>query len=289
LKIFLYPVILFLLLPELLASPPGDSLTVTLLPGGRNLIGFRGNPKEAKLGVLLNPANSNLKVDVGSSVDLVMFSFDNSILTLGIDFFAYALSTNTDKLRLQIDAIDGLFGGNATYRYSKGGEHLFARFRFVHNSAHLVDGNYLTNSSADWIKPGGPTPFTRDFIEAYAGLTAKILSINSRSYVGFEYATHYRPDEQIRLFLNTGFELYIRGDNWNLLGSNFDFFLSYFAQMNGIEEYSLSNHFQTGIKLGGWDKQGVSFFLSYFAGNDFFNQYYRLRVSRFGIGFEVEY
>jgi len=268
---------------------PGDSLEVSLLPEGRNLMGFRGNVKEGKIGVVLNPTNSNLKVDVGSSIDLVKFSFDNSTVTLGIDFLAYALSTNTENLRLQIDAIDGLFGGNVTYVYGKNNYKLFSRFRFMHNSAHLVDGNYLTNSIAsDWIKPGGPTPFTRDFIEVFLGMTSKIAAFNSRAYVGFEYATHYRPDEQVRLFLNGGMEYFYQGDSWTLFGSDLNIFLSYFGQMNGIEDYNLAHHIQGGVKIGKWDQKGVSFFVSYYDGNDFFNQYYLLKVSRFGIGFEVE-
>ena len=274
-----------------LSGQNGD-FEVKLFPSGNHFLPFRGNVKESKLGILYYPDNGGLKVDIGNSIDLLEIKYpsNNSRLTFGIEFMAYAYSTNYEEQRLQIDAVDGFFGGNATFSKRDNDSKWFLRFRFIHNSAHLVDGNWWKSPyPRDWGKPGGPIPFTRDFAEVYLTNEVTYLNINWRYYSGIEYAIHLRPKDQKKLILNTGIEIHninLLGELW---GAKTNIYGSYHFTLNGLNKYSGNNNIQAGIKFGDWSGKGVSFYFSYYNGFDHFSQYYNERISKPGFGFSVDF
>jgi hypothetical protein len=44
-----------------------------------------------------------------------------------------------------------------------------------------------------------------------------------------------------------------------------------------------------GIKFGDWDKKGIVLYTSYYSGRDMFSSYYDRRISKFGIGFSIDF
>ena len=112
--------------------------SISLFPSGSHFRPLLSNTQEAHFGVLYFSESANLKVDIGNSVDVINFSFpkDKLRLTIGIDFFAYAYSTSFKGNRLQIDALDGFFGGNAILSKNYDSGRFVTRFRIIHNSAH---------------------------------------------------------------------------------------------------------------------------------------------------------
>jgi hypothetical protein len=262
------------------------------LPSGLNFLPLRANNQEAKMGVLYYPNNNNLKLDIGNSVDLLSFQFPQteSKLNLGIEFMAYAKVIGYQQQRLQIDAIDGLFGGNLTYLKKYSSNSLSFRLRVIHNSAHLVDGDWFATSFPFyWSKPGGPMLFTKDFIELIAAHILAMPYYNIRYYGGPAYAYRVRPSALQRF--SGCFGLEVNSDK--IFGEVFEkpanIFIASHFNLAGVPKYSLSNQTQLGVKFGNWNGKGINFYLSYFTGNDFFGEYYNVRVSKFGIGFMVDF
>lgn len=259
------------------------------LPDSINFVPLKANHQEAKIGILYFPSNGNLKVEVGNSIDLFKFSFDPfSKLTLGIEFMAYAYSTNYKEKRLQIDALDGLFGGNMSYSYRYESSRLLARFRIIHNSAHLVDGHYDVDENR-WKYGDTPIAFTQDFGELLVAHELIDSWGRFKYYGAVTYATLVRPAEIEKWSGFIGFELNFN----NILGKTFDketnIFIANHTRYAGLPEYNISINNMLGIKFGDWLSKGIVFYLSYYYGNNVFNEYFVERVSQFGIGFFVEF
>ncbi|HRI47296.1 MAG TPA: DUF1207 domain-containing protein [Ignavibacteriaceae bacterium] len=281
-----------LLVLFLILSTVGYSQTTfEFLPDGISFLPLRANKQEAKIGVLYYPDNANLKVDIGNNMDLLGFQFDkDKKLTFGIEFMAYANVIGYEQLRLQIDAIDGFFGGNAIYQVNYDKNQLAFRFRFIHNSAHLVDGNWWIHKyPRNWTKPGGPIPYTRDFAELMVANSFNLKNYHTRVYSGFAYSFRVRPSELKRPGFSSGFEIH----NSELISSLFEkptiLFIANHFTLEGVPKYSGTNHLQGGIKFGELNSKGIIFYLSYFSGNNLFSEYYSEKLKKFGIGFTVDF
>ncbi|MBI3195535.1 MAG: hypothetical protein HYZ34_13875, partial [Ignavibacteriae bacterium] len=130
-------------------------------PSGLNFMPFKANVAEARIGVFKFTETEEMKVDIGNTVDV--FGYDiplsNIKLRVGADFFAYALTTGAQGLRLQIDAVDGFFGGNISFSQTTDSNIILqSRLRILHRSAHLVDGHYVTPTHS-WIDNLEPIPY----------------------------------------------------------------------------------------------------------------------------------
>jgi hypothetical protein len=285
-KIF---IILFLFIGLTFAQEASDS-QFEFLPEGINFIPLKANHQEAKIGVLYYPENANLKVDIGNTVDVIAVNFSNSKskLTFGIEFMAYALSTSYKGKRLQIDALDGFFGGNASFTKNYSNSKLLSRFRMIHNSAHLVDGHY-DNDLEEWKNNKKPVAFAKDFAE---------LTVANEIYPDFGVVKYYgsgsfsflvRPDELKRFALNIGIEVTFDDLIGEVFNNKTNLFLAHHLSFFGLPKYTGNNHTMLGVKFGEWSSKGIMFYLSYYQGNNIFSEYYYERVSRFGIGFFVDF
>ena len=263
---------------------------VELFPTGLHFSPLKANFQESRIGIFYYPEDASLKVDIGNNIDLIAIHFpqNNSKLTFGIEFMAYALSSSFEGKRLQIDAIDGFFGGNAVFSKMMSENQLIARFRFIHNSAHLVDGSYI-KTEGKWKNDVLPIPYTKDFGELTLAkkfyLEHSVLKIN----IGFAYASHVRPSELKKFSANVGFEF----SKKNILGRIFDkesnLFIADFISFEGTPKYVGSNNLVGGIKFGEWESKGVVFYISYYTGRNMFSEYFYERVSKFGIGFFIDF
>ncbi len=259
------------------------------LPDSINFIPLKANHQEAKVGVLYFPENGNLKVDVGNSIDLFKYSFNNSSrLTLGIEFMAYAYSTNYKEKRLQIDALDGFFGGNLSYSRKFRSSRWQARFRIIHNSAHLVDGHYDTEEGR-WKNGDEPIAFTQDFGELLAAHELIYSWGRFRYYGAVTYATLVRPANIEKWSGFAGFELNFNRIFGKTIGKETNLFVANHTRYAGLPEYNISLNNMLGVKFGDWLSKGIILYVSYYYGNNVFNEYFSERVSQFGIGFFVEF
>lgn len=277
----------FLLLLTTFCLP--QSKDFELFPSGLNFVPLRANNQEARIGLIFFTKNDNLKLDVGNSIDLVNFnSSSNERITTGIEFMAYALSTSYKGKRLQIDAIDGFFGGNVSYSKRLDSKKLLMRFRIIHNSAHLVDGHWDSNEKK-WIDNYEPVPFAKDFAEYTFAYEWDSEFFILKSYTGFSYAFLVRPSDIKRFNFHLGAELALTKLMGSIFGVKENVFLAHHFVLGGSDKYGGNNNSMLGIKFGDWEGRGLLLYLSYYSGNDIFDVYYKRKIERFGIGFSVDF
>lgn len=271
-----------------------NSYEFEFLPNGLNFMPLKANHQEARIGVLYYTNNANLKVDIGNTIDLLGLNFQSrSRLTAAIEFMAYALSTSYKGNRLQIDAVDGFFGGNLSYsklleNAETHPDKLLARLRIIHNSAHFVDGHYDT-SLDQWINNQGPIPYTEDFGELTVAHEINSPQYSFRYYGGFSYSTLVRPANIKRYNALLGFEFAFTGFPGNISGKKSNVFVSSFITTDGTDKYMVNQHSMAGVKLGNWDGKGILLYFSYYTGGDVFGAYFKRKISKFGIGFSIDF
>ncbi len=280
----------FLLLTISLTSFGQNNYHITFLPSGLNFMPLKANNQEARMGVLYYTSTTNLKVDIGNTVDLLSIEFDDSAsnVSAGIEFMAYAFSKSYAGKRLQISAVDGFFGGNISFSKQFAQSKLLARFRIIHNSAHLVDGSYDTSTDS-WIDGVKPIPFTKDFGEITVAHQIFFESFLLKYYGGFSYATLVRPDELKKYNFHLGFEL-VNGKFWGkVFEHDLNLFVAEHFYLDGTNSYFGNQQLMAGVKLGEWNKKGVVLYASYYTGRDMFSAFYDKKIKKFGLGFSVDF
>jgi hypothetical protein len=277
----------FLLVPEAL-SQTDTSAGFRINPPGLNVAPLKANIEEPRIGVFKFLDAAQMKVDIGNSIDVAGYSDPGSALkvTAGIDFMAYAFTTGAQGLRLQIDAIDGFFGGNVSLSKAVGTQTLQLRLRILHHSAHFVDGHY-DETTGTWIDNRAPVPYTRDFGELAGAYLVEKDDLTLRPYAGIGYATLIRPAEFNRFSCLAGVELAfgtgtIAGEKLNIYGA-------YNVSLEGTPEFIASQQIQAGAKLGDFYGKGPSLYLAYYTGNHMFGEYYGERLTTTGLGFTVDF
>ncbi len=285
-KIYIF-LILFTLINSSIAQK--SDFKFQALPSGLHFLPLKANFEEPHFGTMLYLKNLNLKVDIGNSIDIIKFyNNNNEIITAGIDFMAYALANSYAGHRLQIDALDGFFGGNIAFTKGKKNNRLLLRIRYVHNSSHFADGHYDLSKNK-WIDNKTPIPFTRNFLELLIGREERLSSSYLRYYAIFNYSFLVRPSLLKRPAAQTGFELGVPVNKLRFLNQPATLFLAFNVSLKGIPYYYLSKYLMAGIKLGDWFAKGVNFYVSYYSGKNFFNEYFRESVQLFSIGFLIDY
>ena len=261
------------------------------LPGGLNFMPLKANNQEAKLGVLYYTSTTNLKVDIGNAVDILAYESAESQtrFTAGIEFMAYAFSKSYAGKRLQISAVDGFFGGNITYskQYEK-------QKSPCHDSELFTTAPILLTEVMMLIKIYGlmeknPIPFTKDFGEISVAHQIYFDSAILKYYGGLSYATLIRPDELKRYNFHLGFEIAAPNTLGKVFNNDVNLFLADHFFLDGTGKYSGSNQLMAGVKFGEWDKKGVVVYASYYSGRDMFSSYYDRKISKFGVGFSIDF
>jgi hypothetical protein len=272
-----------------LAQPSGR---VTFLPGELATPPLTASYQEPRVGLRKEFATSRLKVDIGASVDVLEYEPNcdsTERIRAGIDFFTYALSTNSEGLRLQIDAVDGYFGGHITYRNELTAlSRLTLRLRLLHISAHFLDGHF-DKSAQTWKDNRQPIPFTRDFGELVGMYADMIAPVHVQVYAGFSYATLIRPTTIKRVEMLGGIELYTPDIVAQVFDKPCNLYLAQHFFLRGIPNYVGTGNTEFGIKLGEWARTGLRIYLSYYNGLDVFSQYYDVRRESWGIGFAFDF
>lgn len=254
----------------------------TLLPP------LTANVQEPRTGLRKEIGSSRLKIDIGSTIDVVRFQMSpEQSLSLGIDFFVYALSTGNEGLRLQIDAADGFFGGHVGYRATGTSADHFFRFRFLHLSAHFLDGHF-DPFTGDWKGGRSPIAFTRDFAELVGGINLSPGNAHLMLYAGFSYGVLVRPATIDKVEYLFGGELRWSEALGSLFAKPWNIYIADHAAVIGIPESVTSNTVEAGVKFGSWEGRGLRLYASFAVGLDVFHQYYDVYRQSWGFGFSYD-
>ena len=284
--------LLFSILYVSALAKSGDDIekVFIFLPHGLHFTPLKANIQEPRIGLFKFLDAGEMKVDIGNSIDVFELSIPTKDIkfTVGIDFMAYALTTNAEGLRLQIDAIDGFFGGNLSFSKSMDGQSIQSRFRILHHSAHFVDGHFNATTNT-WVNNRPPTPYTRDFGEIIAvhSLTQSFGYI--RYYGGISYASLVRPPDFKRYAYQGGAELVFDKLFGTILEQPTNLYVAYHISLLGTPAYSSANQIQVGVKFGNWFKKGTTIYLAYYNGRHIFAEYYSDRLTTIGAGFTVDF
>ena len=258
-----------------------------LLPGSTLSPPLLAAPREVRTGLRKEVGSSHMRLDIGALLDLAGFSPGPGWeIRLGGDIFAYGLTTSSEGLRLQVDAIDGFFGGHLALRYAPGPTTLLARLRIIHHSAHFVDGHYDLEEE-EWKGGVGPTPYTRDAGELVLLLGQALGRLRVDLYGGAEYATLVRPPEMARWAFLGGVQTRALLSN-DVLGAPCSAYLAYHLGLDGIPEYVATQTIHGGFKFGVWEERGIRLFGEYTSGLEPYGQYYTVRRSHWGVGFVLD-
>lgn len=270
------------------ATDQTTAVDVRFLPGGPGASPPLAHLHEPRLGVRKEIGSSRMKLDIGGSFDFLEVARGSSLrIRFGADFFAYALTTSSEGLRLQVDAVDGFFGGHILARFPGSPFPVDIRLRVMHLSAHFLDGHLLSNTTA-WRDNRAPVPFTRDFGEVLAMVGVATGVLRWRVYTGVSYATLIRPVEIRRWTSLYGIECWSPEITGNVMGKPCNFYAAYHLTVSGIPSIAGSNNVEAGIRFGEWDESGIRVYLSYSAGPDLFSQYYDIRREFWGLGFAFD-
>lgn len=276
--------------PKSFSQENSSSTQFIFLPGKLDLPPLTASYQEPRVGLRKEIATSKLKVDIGAALDVLEFrpsSDSTDRIRFGIDFFTYALSTNSEGLRLQIDAVDGYFGGHVSYVHDRTAASRFAlRLRLLHLSAHFLDGHF-SNVTQTWKDNRAPIPFTRDFGELVGSNDFQLGKIIGKVYGGFSYATLVRPTNIKRIEVLAGFELHATTNM--VFDKPFNLYLADHLGLRGIPAYIGTNNLEFGVKLGEWYSSGLKIYFSYYNGLEVFSQYYDVRREHWGIGFAFDF
>ena len=272
-----------------------ESSRFVLFPAGQTFAPLKAHVEEPRIGVFKSLDNSQMKVDIGNAVDVFGFEYNGIKLTAGIDFMAYAFVTGAQGLRLQIDALDGFFGGDlsvsaplADSSASSNQNLLQARLRMLHHSAHLADGHYLSSTNS-WIDNRQPIPFTTDFGELV--IAHHLLSSfgTLRYYAGISYATLVRPTDIQRFAYLGGIEIAFDKIFGPVLSQPTNLFCAYNVTLTGTPVYAASHQLQAGSKFGMWQNKGLVVYLAYYNGRQMFAEYFDENITTIGAGFTVDF
>ena len=248
-------------------------------PVDLNIQPFTANFLEPKTGFQYLFNTDKVRIDIGTSHDLVICQTEGQTYSFGADFFTYTRARSEAKFRFPVETIDYMFGVNGGFKSSNKKNEWGARLRFSHISSHLVDG-YYDNEAGKWLDGREPFVYSKEFIELIGYY--KILGI--RIYTGVTYNFHIIPEEIKKGIIQLGFDYYSK----QLKTSAFIPFVAYDFKLAGINKYFGNNSISAGIKFGEPTSRGFSIFVSYLSGKSVHGEFYDLSENYATIGINLD-
>jgi hypothetical protein len=240
---------------------------------------------EPRIGITRLVNEQRLRLDIGNSVDLITILPDSAgtyILALGADFFTWSSLRQTANFHFPVDAVDYLFGMNASYA---GKLHddltLVGRFRWSHISAHLVDGSY-EKASMEWRDGRLPRVYSREFFELIAAVRYRDIL---RLYAGGQFLYHVDPSSLGQLGLEWGMEV----TSSSFLFSWMHPYFAYDCRLVETNVFSTEHSVQAGLLCGAKRGTNLNIFLAFYQGFSQHGEYYDVRWSYWGPGFSISF
>ncbi|MFA8343016.1 MAG: DUF1207 domain-containing protein [Rhodothermaceae bacterium] len=255
-----------------------------LFPDNLTIQPFTANMLEPKLGFVFQTSKSELRLDIGSSMDIYRKQVDNLTYSFGADLFTYTLLRSEDDFHFPVDAVDYLFGVNVGIKYQSPDKNCFideigARFRLSHISAHMVDGHLDPSPDKIWIDNQEPRVYSREFFE----LMPYVRINDLRLYLGFTYIYHVDPGHIGKENYQVGFDYFYKG-----ISDYVTPFIAYDLKLINIDKYTANNSINAGIKFGKPNGKGFSVYYHYYSGKSVHGEYYEFNREYSALGFNLD-
>lgn len=253
--------------------------TTEWFPSNLNIQPFTAHFLEPKAGFQYLFELEKVRIDIGTSHDIIHWRSDNESFSFGADFFTYTRARSEDNFKFPVETVDYLFGVNGSYKNKMAESEWGARLRFSHISAHLVDG-YFDSESESWLNGREPFVYSREFFELIG--YSKVYGI--RIYGGISYNIHIVPDVIKKEMFQAGFDYYAIQLNTSV----FTPFIAYDFKLTGIDQYTGNNIFSVGMKFGQPESRGFSILASYFSGKSVHGEFYDINENYFTLGINLD-
>jgi len=225
------------------------------------------DPLEPRVAVLPSLNERALQLDIGSSSDLYLS--ENKEFAAGVDFGTWSRLRRSNEFKFPVDAIDYLFGVNASWKKTYNGDLLpfdtfSARVRLSHISAHFEDGHYNAETN-QWMQQSewsGTIPFTysREFINVVLALS----SPKQRIYAGYQYLSHTLPEGINPHSFQAGAELSTSGNTF--IAADFKLLPLWQQSLEATRGTRGCWNLQAGIRLKGIGLEKVRVVGNYYSG-----------------------
>jgi len=247
------------------------------------------DPMEPKIGVMPWFEKRKLQLDIGSSADL--YQSKSSKCAAGVDFATYSLLNRGDNFRFPVDAIDYLFGINASWKkpVSIGAlpfDELSGKIRLSHISAHFEDGHYDA-ATHEWIQEAdwsGTTPFT--YSREFVNLVVALSSPKHRIYAGYQYLYHTIPEGINPHSFQTGVELSTSSSSY--IAADFKLLPIWQPSLEKTRGFRGTWNLQAGVRLTSIGLDKVRIACNYFSGMSRHGMYFYRPESFATAGFIVD-
>jgi hypothetical protein len=272
----------YILIPVLLLLINTDSVaqkSMEWFPSNLNIQPFTAHFLEPKAGFQYLFDLEKVRIDIGTSHDIIHWLNESESFSLGADFFTYTRARSENNFKFPVETVDYLFGINGSYKYKIDEGELGVRLRFSHISAHLVDGYYNAESES-WLNGREPFVYSREFFELIAYYKVSDL----RVYGGVTYNIHIVPDEIKKEIFQVGFDYYPDILSTSVLTP----FVAYDFKLTGIDEYSGNSIISAGIKFGKPESRGFTILASYFSGKSVHGEFYDISENYATIGINLD-
>ncbi len=237
------------------------------------------NVFEPRVGALYQFKDEKLRLDIGTSVDLIdIYQNDSTEFRFGTDFFTFTRLRSEGKLKFPVETSDYFFGINFSNKFKYNGLDLSSRLRVAHISSHLVDG-----LSEDGNFEKLPFVYSREFVDFVLA-----VDINGfRPYAGVNFVFSTQPKDVNTLIPQFGIEFPVK----TLKTSTRDFLelkLSYDFKLGGHEQKYLPIHsVQLSCLLLTWEKIGVSLNVNGYTGPSMHGMFYKEKDRYISTGFQI--
>lgn len=276
LKILFRSILISVVLPSILLLAQSEN---KWFPKELNVQPFTANFLEPKAGFLFNTSDNKIRLDIGTSQDILHIKNQDDIFSFGADLFTFTRLRSEKDFHFPVETIDYLFGVNASFKKSFCKNEVGIRFRFSHISAHLVDGQFDKGTNL-WRDGRLPQVYSREFIELFPFIRFNDL----RFYAGFTYIFHSSPKEIKKGIYQVGGDYFIA----KLSTDIFTPFLAYDFKLSGKDKYVGNNFINFGVKFGEFNKKGFSIYYSYISGHSVHGEYFDVKENYSSIGFNLD-
>ncbi len=251
------------------------------LQGGLTFRPATASVFEPRVGFIFYGDRNNIRLDIGSGIDLLSRKYRNGYLAFGAEFFTFTLLESWENMHFPVIASDYFFGVNLSYSQPIGDAVLSGRFRFTHVSAHFVDGHYDMEAE-EWRDGREPIVYSREFFELIASYQQN-GSIIHRWYGGPQYIINITPGWPGQFAFQGGYEIF--------LPTNREFITPYAAydlRLVEIGDWNVNHSIQAGLKFGHRFGRGLDLFVYYYNGFNVHGELFDEKLEYWGFGFNVQ-
>lgn len=234
------------------------------------------NIYESRIGVVFTNSDEKLRLDIGGSYDLFQKQYKELYKwSIGVDFFTYTRLRSEGNMKFPVETTDFYFGINSSNITKYENADLESRVRVAHISTHLSDGY-----SKDDIFIKSPFVYSREFID----FTIAYRKKEFRPYLGITAVFSYLPKDVNLIIPNVGIEYK------KAISQRTEIQLAYDFKVNGYDrKFFGMNNIIGGILFKTAKNRGVLLKAEYYAGEDYYGQFYKSYAQYFGIGFQIDY